>query len=377
MKGEVGSQLRDEKPEQEGHIWGSMRRTAFILGSGLLLLVAFWNSVTWHLQRFWGASGHFWQAQWERLLFAFEGKEWILYMLSITHVPLIFFWGLNGLLLVVDTTGKPSFISRYRIQAGKNEPDKSYQPARGLPPGPAWQHRREPKCPGQCSATESPSPVRPWGSPYQVDPVKLRQAIRTVLANQVLISFPIMVLLYPICKLRRDPCRRELPTFHWFLLELAVFTLIEEVMFYYSHRLLHHPKLYKKIHKKHHEWTAPIGVISLYAHPIEHVVSNMLPAVVGPLVMGSHLSSIVVWSSLALVITTISHCGYHLPFLPSPEFHDYHHLKFNQCYGVLGVLDHLHGTDTLFKQTKAYERHTLLLSLTPLSESIPDSPKME
>ncbi|KAF6081119.1 fatty acid hydroxylase domain containing 2 [Phyllostomus discolor] len=106
-------------------------------------------------------------------------------------------------------------------------------------------------------------------------------------------------------------------------------------------------------------------------------VSNMLPAVVGPLVMGSHLSSIVVWSSLALVITTISHCGYHLPFLPSPEFHDYHHLKFNQCYGVLGVLDHLHGTDTLFKQTKAYERHTLLLSLTPLSESIPDSPKME
>lgn len=34
-------------PPQEGHIWGSMRRTAFILGSGLLLLVAVWNSLTW------------------------------------------------------------------------------------------------------------------------------------------------------------------------------------------------------------------------------------------------------------------------------------------------------------------------------------------
>lgn len=41
-------------------------------------------------------------------------------------------------------------------------------------------------------------------------------------------------------------------------------------------RLLHHPTLYKKIHKKHHEWTAPIGVISVYAHPIEHVVSISL-----------------------------------------------------------------------------------------------------
>jgi len=42
---------------------------------------------------------------------------------------------------------------------------------------------------------------------------------------------------------------------------------------------------------------------------------------------------------------------------------------------LLGVLDHLHGTDTVFKQTKAYERDILLLRFTPLSESIPDAPK--
>lgn len=55
--------------------------------------------------------------------------------------------------------------------------------------------------------------------------------------------------------------------------------------------------------------------------------SNMLPVVLGPILMGSHLSSIAVWFSLALICTTVSHCGYHLPFLPSPEFHDYHHLR--------------------------------------------------
>ncbi|KAM6224234.1 fatty acid hydroxylase domain-containing protein 2 [Rhynchocyon petersi] len=330
MKGEAGSMLQNEKSKQEGHIWGSMRRTVFILGSGLLLFVALWNSVTWHLQRFWGASGFFWQAQWESMLSSFEGKEWILFIIVTTQIPNLFFWIFNGLLLVVDTTGKPNFISRYRIQMGKNDP---------------------------------------------VDPVKLRQAIRTVLFNQFMLSFPMVAILYLLLKWKGDPCRRELPTFHWFLLELVIFTLIEEVLFYYSHRLLHHPAFYKKIHKKHHEWTAPIGVVSLYAHPIEHVVSNMLPAMLGPILMGSHLSSITIWFSLALIVTTISHCGYHLPFLPSPEFHDFHHLKFTQCYGVLGVLDHLHGTDTMFKQTKAYERHVLLLGFTPLSESIPDSPK--
>ena len=52
---------------------------------------------------------------------------------------------------------------------------------------------------------------------------------------------------------------------------------------------------------------------------------------------------------VALVSTTISHSGYHLPLLPSPEFHDFHHLKFSSCYGVCGLLDYLHGTDAVFR----------------------------
>ena len=42
-----------------------------------------------HLQRFWGASGYFWQAQWERLLSTFEGKEWTLFILGESPRPLV------------------------------------------------------------------------------------------------------------------------------------------------------------------------------------------------------------------------------------------------------------------------------------------------
>ena len=46
-----------------------------------------------HLQRFWGASGYFWQAQWERLLSTFEGKEWLLYILGeIPRPPALRVW---------------------------------------------------------------------------------------------------------------------------------------------------------------------------------------------------------------------------------------------------------------------------------------------
>lgn len=36
--------------------------------------------------------------------------------------PTIAFWGLNIMLMMVDSTGKPSFITRYRIQMDKNNP---------------------------------------------------------------------------------------------------------------------------------------------------------------------------------------------------------------------------------------------------------------
>lgn len=70
----------------------------------------------------------------------------------------------------------------------------------------------------------------------QVDPTKLRQAVKTVLFNHFFISGPMVVAVYHLMSWRGDPCGPELPTFHWALMELAVFSMVEEIMFYYSHR---------------------------------------------------------------------------------------------------------------------------------------------
>ncbi|XP_074694740.1 fatty acid hydroxylase domain-containing protein 2 isoform X1 [Strix aluco] len=283
MKRDSGYSTTAEQQKQEEKLWDAMKITACVLGTGLLIFTALVNSVSGYVQNIWDTLGHFWQTSWLKFYYLFEGKEWTIFLLGAALVPGLAFWGFNGILMVADVTGKPTFITRYRIQLGKNDP---------------------------------------------VDTKKLRQAIYTALCNQFFISLPMLVPMFYVMKWWGNTFSKELPTFHWFLVELSIFTLIEEILFYYTHRFVHLPLLYKHIHKKHHEWTAPIGVVSIYAHPVEHILSNTLPVMTGPMIMGSHIVSIAAWFSLALVTTSISHCGYHLPFLPSPEFHDFHHFKY-------------------------------------------------
>lgn len=138
----------------------------------------------------------------------------------------------------------------------------------------------------------------------------------------------------------------QLPSLVSFLRDFAASMLIREAMFYYSHRILHMPRFYGPIHKKHHKFTAPMAFTAQYAHPIEHLIANISPIFVPSLILRSHI--VVYWAFLGaeLFETSTVHSGYDF-FHGAARKHDVHHEKFRLNFGVLGVLDWLHGTDTL------------------------------
>lgn len=51
--------------------------------------------------------------------------------------------------------------------------------------------------------------------------------------------------------------------------------------------------------------------------------------------------------------------------------------RFTQCYGATGLMDHLHGTDNLFKKTINSMRHMTLYTLKSARERHPDDLKKD
>ncbi|KAL5336575.1 fatty acid hydroxylase superfamily-domain-containing protein [Aspergillus crustosus] len=140
-----------------------------------------------------------------------------------------------------------------------------------------------------------------------------------------------------------------LPTFLELCRDFTICLLLREALFYYSHRLLHKPFFYARIHKLHHRFTAPIALSAQYAHPLEQIFANALPISLPPRLLGNHIVTFWVFLAWELFGTATVHSGYDF-FKGKTRMHDLHHEKFNLNYGSIGLCDWIHGTDRLRKR---------------------------
>ncbi|KAF2666421.1 hypothetical protein BT63DRAFT_434175 [Microthyrium microscopicum] len=201
--------------------------------------------------------------------------------------------------------------------------------------------------------------------------------------KQSMSSMPGMSLLTAICfwfevrgySLLYD-ATEDGPGYWYNFAQFPIFILFTDCFIYFIHRGLHHPMVYKTLHKPHHKWIMPTPYASHAFHPIDGFAQS-IPYHVFPFVLPLQKWAYVVLFFFINVWTILIHDGEYMtnnPIINGAACHTEHHLAFNWNYGQFTTLwDRLGGSyrapslemfdkqkkmsaDTWKKQTEEMER---------------------
>lgn len=126
-----------------------------------------------------------------------------------------------------------------------------------------------------------------------------------------------------------------------FLGEVLGVLMLYDLMYYFFHRTMHHPKLMKYVHRVHHCVRFPLSNESIYLHPFENLggLGLLMLAVIilGPISAISFLVIFFIHSAANIIVHSnlvIPHPAFRL-FNFWSTTHDIHHHKVDHNYASL------------------------------------------
>lgn len=137
----------------------------------------------------------------------------------------------------------------------------------------------------------------------------------------------------------------------WFAVSVVLMAFIHDSYYYWAHRFMHHPKVFRHVHKLHHEFHNPTPWASYAFHPWEAIVEVAWVAPVA-FIMPVHPGAFAAYIVFLTVFNVISHLGYE--FYPSwvarwfitSTHHNMHHTRARGHFMLyFNIWDRLMGTN--------------------------------
>lgn len=141
----------------------------------------------------------------------------------------------------------------------------------------------------------------------------------------------------------------------WFLPSIALYLFLHDSWFYWTHRAMHHPKLFR-VHAIHHASKPPTAWAAMSFSPTEALSGAILiPALV--FVIPIHIAALAVVLTIATVMGVTNHMGWEMfparwvngwfgRHIITASHHEAHHKLYTANYGLyFRFWDRLCGTD--------------------------------
>ena len=142
----------------------------------------------------------------------------------------------------------------------------------------------------------------------------------------------------------------------YFFFSVGLMILLHETYFYFTHRWMHRPKVFKAVHLVHHQSRNPTPWASFSFHPLEALVeAAALPLIA--LLVPAHPAALLLFLLFMTVLGVTNHLGYEIypagtarhwfgKWWIGPTHHTQHHQHLRGNYGLYFTFwDRLLGTE--------------------------------
>lgn len=183
--------------------------------------------------------------------------------------------------------------------------------------------------------------------------IQKRRPSRNAFHREILYSLSTILIFTAIGVATQDLHRAgalrlydDVSTYGWayWVASIGAAILIHDAYFYWTHRAMHHPKLFARFHRVHHLSTSPSPWASYSFAPLEAVVEGMVVPLT-LLVMPMHQLAVFVFLVYMIAINVLSHLGIELfprsftrsrwtRWLVTSTHHNLHHRDFHGNYGL-------------------------------------------
>lgn len=183
--------------------------------------------------------------------------------------------------------------------------------------------------------------------------------------------------LVPFFLIKQDAIRpyttfyRDIDTYGWvyFFAAYPIMFIMHDTYFYWMHRLMHHPKIFRFVHLVHHKSTNPSPWAAYAFHPLEAIVETGI-FVIFLFTIPVHFLHYTIFFLLSIIYNVYGHLGWELypkgfskhpigKWINTSVNHNQHHQYFKGNYGLYFLFwDRIMGTirkdyDERFEAVKA------------------------
>ena len=172
----------------------------------------------------------------------------------------------------------------------------------------------------------------------------IREILHSMQTTLILAGVGILILRTPLREYTQFYTNLSDYSAWWIPLSVVLGLLIHDTYFYWMHRTVHQPKLYKKIHLLHHKSINPSPWTSYSFHFIEGILEAMVAPIILVL-LPMHPLSLFLFTLSSFAINVYGHLGYEIAprwfrhsflfeIINTSTHHNLHHEKVKGNYGL-------------------------------------------